>query len=61
MAKQHTTVAGTKLKRGERMTPGTGWKLVHKGAAERAFNATLKGTVNVGEARLAIFQVPKKQ
>lgn len=59
MEKKHTTVVGKKLKDGERMTAGAGWKLVHKGG-DRVFKGTLIDTVNVGRVRLAIFQVPKK-
>jgi hypothetical protein len=60
MPKKHTTVAGAKLKDGARMTPGAGWRLVHKGQT-RVFKGTLIDTVNVGKVRLAIVQVPKKQ
>ena len=59
-AKKTRTVAGVSLAKGEKMTLGTGWKLVHKGASrERAFVGTLKSTVNVGDLRLAIFSIPK--
>ena len=44
-------------KRGERMTKGTGWRLV-KGN-KHVFAGTLLETINIGNARLAIFSVPK--
>ena len=61
MSKKRTrTVAGVSVAKGTKMTRGTGWKLVHTGAlGERAFVGTLKSTVNVGDVRLAIFNVPK--
>jgi hypothetical protein len=53
-------VAGVAVRKGEKMTLGTGWKLVHDGAnGERVFVGTLKATVNLGELRIAVFSVPK--
>jgi hypothetical protein len=58
--KKTRKVAGVPVRKGEKMTLGKGWKLVHDGAnGERAFVATLKSTVNLGDVRLAIFSVPK--
>ena len=59
MSKKTTTVVDKKVKRGERMTLGKGWKLVHEDGDERVFSATLKATINEGKTRLAIFVVPK--
>lgn len=53
------TTKGTKPKKGERMTPGSGWKLAATKGSKRVFNGTLIGTVNWGNVRLAIFSVPK--
>jgi len=48
-----------KAKRGERMTPGRGWRLM-KSRGDQVFIATLLGTMNFGSKRIAIFNVPKK-
>jgi hypothetical protein len=60
--KKTATVAGAKLPKGDKMTKGSHWKLVHKGTAgERLFHGTLLETVNHGDVRIAIFSVPKQQ
>jgi hypothetical protein len=43
--------------RGEKMTKGTGWRLVKD--EKRIFAGTLLETINIGNTRLAIFSVPK--
>jgi hypothetical protein len=53
------TIHGTKPRRGERMTGGSGWRLAATKGKRRVFNATLIDTVNKGGVRLAIFSVPK--
>jgi hypothetical protein len=53
------TIKGTKPKKGERMTVGSGWRLAATNGKKRIFNATLIDTVNKGSVRLAIFSVPK--
>lgn len=53
------TIKGQTARKGERMTRGAGWKLVASRGRKRVFSATLKGTVNSGNVRLAIFSVPK--
>ena len=59
-AKGKRKVAGVPVRKGEKMTLGTGWRLVHRGAdGERSFVGTLKTTVNLGDVRIAIFSVPK--
>jgi hypothetical protein len=53
------TIQGTKPKKGERMTPGSGWRLAATKGRKRVFNGRLIDTVNHGALRLAIFSVPK--
>ncbi|HEY5047423.1 MAG TPA: hypothetical protein VII49_05335 [Rhizomicrobium sp.] len=53
------TIKGTKAKKGERMTGRTGWRLATTKGRKRVFAGTLLGTVNKGNARIAIFSVPK--
>ena len=53
------TIQGTKAKRGERMTTGTGWRLATIKERKRIFVGTLIKTFNFGKIRLAIFSVPK--
>ncbi len=55
------TIRGRKAKRGQRMTKGTGWRLVAAAVPgqERIFVGTLLDTINMGTKRLAIFSVPK--
>ena len=53
------TVKGKKAKRGERMTSGTGWRLVRTRGRRLVFVGTLLDTINIGRVRLAIFSVPK--
>lgn len=55
MAKK-TTVLKTKVKRGERVRKGPGWKLVAPGRI-RAFRGTLLGMVYIGKTRLGVFRV----
>jgi len=58
MAKQ-VRVMEQKARRGERMTHGTGWRLVMQRGRKRAFSGTLLTTFNFGNKRLAVFSVPK--
>ena len=53
------TIKGTKPAKGERMTPGAGWRLATTKGKKRIFTATLLDTVNKGNVRIAIFSVPK--
>lgn len=53
------TIKGTKPRKGERMTPGAGWRLATTQGRKRVFKGTLIDTVNHGKQRLAIFSVPK--
>lgn len=46
-----------KVRRGKKMTKGSGWTLV---TGKRRFSATLLKTINFGRKRLAIFSVPKR-
>ena len=55
MAKKKATVAGTKLKRGERMIKGKGWRLV--GPGKKAFKASLIKRLDIGGESVAIFRV----
>jgi hypothetical protein len=59
MAKQ-IEVLGQKIARGNKMTGGTGWRLVveKRGHKTRAFIGTLLTTFNFGKRRLAVFTVP---
>jgi hypothetical protein len=49
-----------KLRRGKKMTKGSGWKLVPTSGRKREFKGTLLATINHGSKRLAIFNVPKR-
>ncbi len=53
------TIQGKKARKGQRMTKGTGWRLVAMKGQERIFAGTLLDTINMGAKRLAIFSVPK--
>jgi hypothetical protein len=53
------TIKGQKAKRGERMTGGNGWRLATTKGRKRVFVGTLLKTFNLGNARIAIFSVPK--
>ena len=53
------TIRGTKARRGDRMTRGKGWRLVVIKGRKRVFVATLLGTHNLGDKRIAVFSVPK--
>ena len=55
MTRKKTTVAGVKVKRGERMKTGKGWKLV--GLNRRAFKASLLKRLDIGDEKIAIFRV----
>ena len=59
MATSEITIQGKKAKRGERMTKGTGWRLVLVRGEKRVFVGTLLETINMGSKRIAIFSVPK--
>ena len=50
----------SKVPKGKRMSPGSGWQLTATKGLKRAFTATLIGTINMGNKRLAIFSVPKR-
>lgn len=52
-------VAAKKIKKGVRMTAGSKWTLTANAGDKRMFKGTLKGTINMGNVRLAIFSVPK--
>lgn len=49
-----------RLRRGKKMTKGSGWKLVATSGRKREFKGTLLATINHGSKRLAIFNVPKR-
>lgn len=49
-----------KVKRGKRMTGGSGWELSTTKGRQRTFKATLLKTINIGVKRIAIFSVPKR-
>jgi len=49
-------IKGRKVRRGERMRSGSGWRLA-KG--RRVFAGTLLETFNLGSKRVAVFSVPK--
>lgn len=49
-----------KLRRGKKMTKGSGWDLIATGGRKRRFKGTLLKTFNFGKKRLAIFSVPKR-
>jgi hypothetical protein len=53
------TIKGEKAKKGERMTPGYGWRLAVVKGRNRIFVGSLITTINIGSKRLAIFSVPK--
>ena len=50
-----TTVAGVKVKRGERMKKGKGWKLMAPGG--QAFKASLIQRLDIADESIAIFRV----
>lgn len=50
---------GSKAPKGEKMTKGSGWRLVTTKGRKRVFVGTLLHTMNFGNKRLAIFSVPK--
>jgi hypothetical protein len=50
-----TVVAGVKVKRGERMATGKGWRLV--GPGKKAFKASLLKRLDIGGESIAIFRV----
>jgi len=56
MSEKTTKVLGVKVPRGEKMTRGTGWKLVPPGR-KRAFKATLLKVIYRDGDRLATFRV----
>jgi hypothetical protein len=49
-----------KLRRGKKMTKGSGWDLIATSGRKRRFKGTLLKTINFGTKRLAIFSVPKR-
>ena len=53
------TIKGTKAPSGAKMTKGGGWRLATTKGRKRVFAATLLQTFNIGNKRLAIFNVPK--
>lgn len=52
---RNTTVAGIKVKRGQRMKTGKGWRLV--GPGKQAFKASLLKRLEIGDQSIAIFRV----
>ena len=57
MVKKTTvTKARIKVRRGEKVTKGPGWKLMAPGR-ERAFKGTLFEVVYVGKTRLGLFRI----
>ena len=52
-----TTIAGTKVERGEKMRTGKGWRLIAPGPSKKAFKASLLKKLTVACERLAIFRV----
>lgn len=58
MAK-HIRIMGQKIRKGGRMTTGTGWKLAMERGRKRGFSGTLLATFNLGRRRIAVFNVPK--
>jgi hypothetical protein len=54
------TIKGVKAAKGEKMTPGRGWRLVATKGKKRVFVGALLDTINKGGVRVAIFSVPKK-
>jgi hypothetical protein len=59
MATKTTKVLGQKIRRGERMTKNSKWKLTTETGLKRAFTGTLLETFNIGKTRIAIFSVRK--
>lgn len=55
----YTSVLGQKIRKGGKMTKGSGWRLVAQGGRKRAFAGTLLTTFNLGRRRIAVFSVPK--
>ena len=53
------TIKGQQAAKGERITPGRGWRLATTMGKKRVFAGTLLQTFNFGKSRLAIFSVPK--
>jgi hypothetical protein len=52
-----TTIAGTKVERGEKMRTGKGWRLIAPEPGNKAFKASLLKKFAVAGERLAIFRV----
>jgi hypothetical protein len=50
-----TNLLGVRAKRGERMTPGRGWRLV--GPGKQVFKATLIRRLSIGQESVAVFRV----
>jgi len=59
MATKTTKVLGQKIRRGERMTKNSKWKLTPEKGRQRAFTGTLLGTFNIGGTRIAVLNVRK--
>jgi len=62
MASVTITIKGKAVKgaaKGERMTGGSGWRMIPSKGKIRVFKGTLLKTVNIGNTRVAIFSVPK--
>jgi hypothetical protein len=51
-----TKLLGQPVRRGIKMPPGKGWRLVSP-SQQRAFKAALVGTFHLAGARLAVFRV----
>jgi hypothetical protein len=54
-------IKGQKAKRGERMTPGAGWRLAALKGKKRVFVGTLLQTFNFGSKRIAISAFPNSR
>jgi hypothetical protein len=53
-----TTVLDQKIRKGIKLTKGSRWRLVAEAGRKRAFAATLLTTFNLGNWRVAVFNVP---
>lgn len=53
-------IHGVTARKGDKMTKGSGWRLMTTKGQKRVFAGTLIETFNFGAKRLAIFSVPKK-
>ena len=56
-----TRIMGQKVRRGARMTMGSGWRLAKETGSRRVFAGTLLATFNLDDKRIAVFSVPKER